>query len=135
MNANISEGETKKSLEKMQMQEGIVAFLDALGVKEIWARAEPNDILGSWEEVLGSFNDSMLRVQKAEDKIFGSHSDYHIAAFSDTVILAVKCEDPSSHIPLMADIICHPFSLALLKGIYFRGVISLGKFYGSKIDD
>jgi hypothetical protein len=59
--------------------------------------------------------------------------DYNIAAFSDTVIITLKCtDDPAAHVPLVAKIVSEPFFFALLKGIYFRCLIAIGKFYQSK---
>jgi hypothetical protein len=118
---------------KTRMQEGVVVFLDALGVKGIWARAEPESVLSSWEEVLKRLNDSIKKSPK-----LGSVGDkpeslnYNIAAFSDTVIITLKCtDDPAAHVPLVAKIVSDAFFFALVKGIYFRGVIAIGKFFQS----
>jgi hypothetical protein len=115
------------------MQEGVVVFLDALGVKGIWARAEPENVIGSWEEVLRRLHESIANSPK-----LGSVGDkpealnYKIAAFSDTVIITLKCtDDPAAHVPLVAKIVSDAFFYALVKGIYFRGVIAIGKFYQS----
>jgi hypothetical protein len=108
-----------------------VVFLDALGIKGVLAREEPDDIIGPWEHVIASFKESILKNQQTERRICGDPADYHIIAFSDTIILAAACEDPVASIPLMAEIVCRPFILALMKSIYLRGVISLGKFHGS----
>jgi hypothetical protein len=121
-------------LKNARMQEGVVVFLDALGVKGIWARADPEIVVSSWEEVLKRLRDSIEKSPK-----MGSIGDkpeplnYNIAAFSDTVILTLKCtDDPAAHIPLVAKIVSDVFFYALIKGIYFRGVIAIGKFYQSK---
>ncbi len=115
------------------MQDGVVVFLDALGVKGIWARAEPESVISSWEDVLKRLNDSIKKSPKT-----GSIGDrpeslnYNIAAFSDTVIITLKCkDDPAAHVPLVAKIVSDAFFFALIKGIYFRGVIAIGKFYQS----
>ena len=111
----------------------MVVFLDALGVKGIWARAEPESVINSWEEVLKRLNESIKKSPK-----IGSIGDkpealnYNIAAFSDTVIITLKCtDDAAAHVPLVAKIVSEPFFYALTKGIYFRGVIAIGKFYQS----
>lgn len=121
------------ALKETRMQEGVVVFLDALGVKGIWARAEPESVISSWEGVLRRLHDSIKRSPKT-----GSVGDtpeslnYNIAAFSDTVIITLKCtDDPAAHVPLVAKIVSEPFFFALVKGIYFRGVIAIGKFYQS----
>jgi hypothetical protein len=115
------------------MQDGVVVFLDALGVKGIWARAEPESIISSWEEVLKRLNESIRKSPKIGS--VGNKTeclDYNIAAFSDTVIITLKCtDDPAAHVPLVAKIVSDAFFFALVKGIYFRGVIAIGKFYQS----
>lgn len=119
---------------KTRMQDGVVVFLDALGVKGIWARAEPEGVISSWEDVLKRLYGSIEKSPKT-----GSIGDkpealnYNIAAFSDTVILTLKCtDDPAAHVPLVARIVSDAFFFALIKGIYLRGVIAIGKFYQSK---
>ena len=119
---------------KTRMQDGVVVFLDALGVKGIWARADPESVVFSWEEVLKRLHHSIGNSPK-----IGSIGDkpeplnYTIAAFSDTVIITLKCtDDPAAHVPLVAKIVSDAFFYALVKGIYFRGVIAIGKFYQSK---
>jgi hypothetical protein len=116
-----------------RMQDGVVVFLDALGVKGIWARAEPESVINSWEEVLKRLNESIKKSPRTGN--IGNKTeyiDYNIAAFSDTVIITLKCtDDPAAHVPLVAKIVSDAFFFALIKGIYFRGVIAIGKFYQS----
>lgn len=115
---------------EMQTQEGgVVAFLDALGIKGIWARVEPETVLKSWNKVLQLFAKS-IKTSKSE---FDSSilKDCRIAAFSDTVIVTMTGPSPVKLLPLMAEVIWRPFYGALLEGIYFRGVISIGRFYKS----
>jgi hypothetical protein len=124
---------TTMALGKPRMQEGVVVFLDALGVKGIWARAEPESVIRSWEDVLRRLHESIEKSPKA-GSVGGTPEclDYNIAAFSDTVIITLKCtDDPAAHVPLVAKIVSEPFFYALLKGVYFRGVIAIGKFYQS----
>jgi hypothetical protein len=121
------------ALKKSRMQEGVVVFLDALGVKGIWARAEPESIINSWEDVLKRLNESIRKSPRTGN--VGDRAeclDYNITAFSDTVIITLKClDDPAAHVPLVAKIVSDAFFFALVKGIYFRGVIAIGKFYQS----
>lgn len=118
-------------LKKPRMQEGVVVFLDALGVKGIWARAEPESVISSWENVLKRLQESIKKSPKSGSIGDKPESlDYNISAFSDTVIITLKCkDDPAAHVPLVAKIVSEPFFYALVKGIYFRGVIAIGKFY------
>jgi hypothetical protein len=120
--------------EKTRMQEGVVVFLDALGVKGIWARAEPESVIRSWEEVLKRLYESIEKSPKIGSVGNKPESlNYNIAAFSDTVIITLKCaDDPAAHVPLVAKIVADAFFFALIKGIYFRGVIAIGKFYQSR---
>ena len=121
------------ALKKGRMQEGVVVFLDALGVKGIWARAEPESVINSWEDVLKRLNESIRKSPRTGT--VGDRAeclDYNITAFSDTVIITLKClNDPAAHVPLVAKIVSDAFFFALVKGIYFRGVIAIGKFYQS----
>jgi hypothetical protein len=121
------------ALNKSRMHDGVVVFLDALGVKGIWARAEPESVINSWEEVLKRLNESIKKSPKVGS--IGNKTeflDYNIAAFSDTVIITLKCtDDPAAHVPLVAKIVSDAFFFALVKGIYFRGVIAIGKFHQS----
>jgi hypothetical protein len=121
------------ALKKPRMEEGVVVFLDALGVKGIWARAEPESVINSWEDVLRRLNESIKKSPKIGS--VGNKTeclDYNIAAFSDTVIITLRCtDDPAAHVPLVARIVSDAFFFALVKGIYFRGVIAIGKFHQS----
>ena len=117
------------STKETRMQEGVVAFLDALGVKGIWTRANPVEVIDSWEYVLKIFDQC---IEKAQDEAGPLYKDVYIRAFSDTVIVILKGKDPARLIPAMAELISPPFFAGLLKGIYFRGVISIGKFYQSQ---
>lgn len=109
------------------MQEGIVVFLDALGVKGIWARAEPGGVISSWEEVISVFKQA---IDEAPQEIESQPFDYHLSAFSDTIIFTLTCKYHSG-IPWVARMITDPFLSALERGILLRGVISTGKFYKS----
>lgn len=115
--------------EEVKMQEGVIAFLDSLGVKGIWSRAEPTEVIESWSEILGVFDRSIKRIEHQAGSIL---KECHVTAFSDTVIVILSGSDPWTLIPLMAEVISRPFFAAILKGIYFRGVIAIGKFYLSR---
>lgn len=111
------------------MGEGVVAFLDALGIKGIWARAEPREVISSWNKVIGIFDRTIKEAQNKAGDVF---KGCHIAAFSDTVIVILKGQDPSRLIPLMGEVLMCPIFAGILYGIYLRCVISVGKFYQSK---
>ena len=55
-----------------RMQEGVVAFLDALGVKGIWAREEPQLVMDSWNKVLSYFDKYVEHPKKAARHVLKS---------------------------------------------------------------
>ncbi|MEW6686980.1 MAG: hypothetical protein AB1393_12390 [Candidatus Edwardsbacteria bacterium] len=116
-----------------EFRDGAVAFLDALGVKGIWSRTDPKTVIKAWEDTIALFVKS---VRIAEEKTDYICEEYHITAFSDTLIITLvgrdKGKEPRVLLPLMAEIITIPFIHALLRRIYFRGVISIGKFCRSE---
>ena len=116
----------------VQFKAGVVAFLDALGIKGVWARSAPEDVIEKWHLVLQYFRDSRERMAKRAKAAFTS---CQIMAFSDTVIIALEGDtgaaDYGNLLPLAAELVVAPFLGALLQGVYFRGVISLGQFLSS----
>jgi hypothetical protein len=106
------------------MKHGIIAFLDALGVKGIWARSKPEDVIKAWSDTLAIFK---LAIEKVTD--VSPREKFHILAFSDTIIILLETEkDAISSLPLMAEILLVPFNTALIDGIFFRGAVSIGEF-------
>ena len=64
------------------MTEGVVAFLDALGTKGIWARAKPEEYAQSWEDLITDWK----QYSKTALETTGSNNiSYDIKAFSDTL--------------------------------------------------
>jgi hypothetical protein len=120
-----------KTADEGTFQNGVIVFLDALGTKGIWARAEPKSVIQAWGEVIKAFQSAI----EQSPKLLGEAKDddalvYDMKAFSDTVIIALRCnDDPASLIPLIAETVLKPFTEALMKGIFFRGVIAIGKFH------
>jgi len=112
------------------METGVVALLDALGLKGIWARAEPDQVVESWEEVLAAFAESADKLKARLGRRRRTVVDtYKVVAFSDTIIVTLRTSDPAFYIPVMGGLIAGPFILGLTKGVYFRGTISIGKFH------
>jgi len=107
------------------METGVVAFFDALGIKGVWARSDPQKIIRAWDIVLETFYDASTAVFKRHPEFEGS---FKIAAFSDTVIVTLKGEKLDCMLPVIAQIIAPPFVVALAHSIFFRGIISSGKF-------
>ena len=108
------------------MQTGIIAILDALGVKGVWAREDPKTVVDRWDFVIDNFenfNEFNNEDKKTEGKSI-------VTSFSDTVIITYT-GDEGSELELLEDIGLHlslPFCDALLEGVFFRGIISKGKF-------
>jgi len=108
------------------MEHGVVAILDALGVKGIWARQDPKTVITKWNTVIDNFKE-FKKLHNEDDEAIGKSK---VFSFSDTIIITyVGNED--DELQLLNDMGLHlslPFCDALLDGIFFRGVISKGKF-------
>lgn len=111
------------------MKDGVIAILDALGVKGIWAREDPKTVVEKWNFIIDDFED----LKKLHNEDVEVRSISKVVSFSDTVIVThVGDED---ELQLLSDMGLHltlPFCNALLEGIFFRGVISRGKFKQTK---
>jgi hypothetical protein len=68
-----------------EMKVGAVAFLDALGTKGVWVRAEPEEYVKSWEALLTEWDNYRSAHYRPDSNI-----DTNIKAFSDTVIITVS---------------------------------------------
>ena len=115
--------------------EGAVAFLDALGTKGIWARSEPKKYVESWELLLTDWKKYSQQLYPNDSNI-----DTAIKAFSDTVIITTSLKKKDDKTPVVETdrVVLHAARLiqpmvlsAITRGIYLRGVISIGKFYES----
>lgn len=114
-------------------REGIVAFIDALGIKGAAAREDPGVLVRGWSELLVA-----LQNRAKSEGIF-------IAAFSDTIIAYKESEhiySSRSPIPEIARMASALFWDGLSKGIFLRGAISMGRFHqgssmliGPAVDD
>lgn len=119
----------------MHIREGAVAFLDALGTKGIWARSEPEKYVESWEQLLMDWKTHKQQLYPDD-----SNTDTSIKAFSDTVIVTASLKKKDDKTPVIETdrLVFHAAQLiqpmvinAITRGIYLRGVISIGKFYQS----
>lgn len=115
------------------MREGVVAYLDALGTKGVWARTSPKTIINDWQEIIRILDESVKKAPKElGDEDLHEKLEYNVTAFSDTIVISIYCFDPPSAIPLMVEIISDAFLFAINNGIFFRGVISTGIFCHTK---
>ena len=110
------------------MKKGIIALLDALGVKGIWSRANHDRVIANWQFFLSYLNKSIDRYSQTD-----FNGKINVITFSDTVLISIETDsDPISHLPMMSDILVGPFYSALIHDIFFRGVISIGQFINSE---
>lgn len=98
---------------------GMVAFLDALGVKGIWETRDTNEVLNDWNKVYYLFYDSLKSL------------DINVAAFSDTLIISMrKGREMGSW--RLAEIFCEAIIPLFLKSMeyefFFRGAVAMGYF-------
>lgn len=122
------------------MKKGVIAFIDALGVKGLWTRTDPREFMRSWKAILRLFRASR-RVMLKEYQY--SVRQTFLKAFSDTIIVGfITKNNPIDNLLFMGDLLMAPFYHALDMGIFFRGVISIGQFefsesiiLGPAIDD
>lgn len=109
-----------------EMQTGVIAILDALGVKGVWAREDPRKVVERWDYVIENFQN--FQDFNNEDKQAIGKST--VVTFSDTVIITYEGEE-GTELDLLEDLGLHlslPFCDALIEGVFFRGIISKGKF-------
>ena len=58
--------------------DGVIAFLDALGVKGIWETKDPTEVLKNWDNVYRSFSDTLR------------HLSINLSMLSDTLIISMS---------------------------------------------
>ena len=109
-----------------EMQTGIVAILDVLGVKGIWARESPEKIVKRWNDVIGNF----INWKKYHNENKTSIGVAKLISFSDTIIITYVGggEKKLDLLKSMGSNLSIPFCAALLEGVFCRGVVSKGEF-------
>ncbi|MFZ0328562.1 MAG: hypothetical protein WBP64_04735 [Nitrososphaeraceae archaeon] len=58
--------------------DGVIAFLDALGVKGIWETKDPTEVLKNWDNVYRTFSDTLR------------HLGINLSMLSDTLIISMR---------------------------------------------
>ena len=109
-----------------EMKNGIIAILDALGIKGMWAREDPETVVKKWDYIIDDFKE-FKNLNNEDVKSTGKSK---VVSFSDTVIITYV-GDEDDELQLLNDMGLHlslPFCNALLNGIFFRGIINKGKF-------
>jgi hypothetical protein len=94
----------------------IVVFIDVLGIKGIWKRCKPIEIVNKWKKVIGSFRNVLEE---------GSLSaGYFFRILSDTIIITIPAELNQSTINRTFDLLIQPFIDSIKTGLLLRGIVS-----------
>jgi len=99
---------------------GFVIFIDALGLKGIWERMDPDVVFNRWKNIITQFVDSL---QQSPLQQFGAH----LTTLSDTIIITCQCE--LRHVDCLFGFLINPFIFSLESNFFLRGVISHGEYY------
>jgi hypothetical protein len=128
----------------IKFRSGAVVILDALGTKGIWNRSEAGIIIGKWQSVTEDFKTSLddlnvlikhlnseiqmnwVKVVNPDNPVIG---ECIIKLFSDTIIITLEGDSEYICLYFLANFLRGPFCRAILREIYFRGVISYGKYF------
>lgn len=123
--------------------QGLVIFLDVLGVKDIQERDEAFEMLQNWETVYEVFKDKIKSLgEKLGERDLAADVDF--MGFSDTIIISLpvtvhpkryrdltKRDDYWWMINIIGEALIPLFLTAISKNILLRGAISVGRFYRS----
>jgi hypothetical protein len=105
-----------------QKKKGFVIFLDALGIKGIWQKEDPEDVINRWNNVLDEFK--LLERQDMNLNVYG---------FSDTII--ITCTTLHNNNFQTLNFICKLLIPCFIKSIenriFLRGSITYGEFFES----
>ena len=107
-------------------EQGCVVLLDALGMKGIWQKQDPKDVINAWNRVVDSNTSVILK----DDSKYNVKT--RIRAFSDTLMITKtgKSIEKIVDSTLLDLVTIIPYSMS--HGIFFRGCISFGEFYSSE---
>src|SRR5438093_10996493 len=100
---------------------GIVAFLDALGVKGVWQMKDPRKVLDDSNKVYYMFSDDLKTL------------DINLVAFCDTLIISMRGQNeliirPWRFMEIFCEAIIPPFLKSMRYEFFFRGAIAMGFF-------
>ena len=108
----------------LHTENGVVIFLDVLGMKGIWHRLQPNDVVNRWNKVIRVFMD---KLEERPPK--GGH---FFRILSDTIIITIPTKLNESAIIEAFDLLLQPFIESLKLRMLLRGTISYGTYYLSE---
>lgn len=122
--------------------DGIIVLLDALGIKGIWNRKNPAEVLNTWAALQEEYIKGIESLRN-EFTAHGYFERLRFQAFSDTIMvsLPVKKREVGSdrgRTPLwwtimsMGEMLSKLFRVSVLSQFYFRGCLSAGRFYRSE---
>lgn len=122
-------------------REGIIVLLDALGIKGIWNRKNPVEVLNTWAALQKEFTKGIESLIK--DFRDHGYSEPKFEAYSDTIMISLpvnKREVGSDRgrtslwwtIMSMGELLSKLFRVSILSHFYFRGCLSAGRFYRSE---
>jgi len=103
---------------------GVVVFIDVLGMKGMWKRCKPIQIINKWKKVIGSFRNALQE---------GSlNAGYFFRILSDTIIITIRTELNLSAINGIFDLLRQPFIDSIKTGLLLRGIVTHGQYYLSQ---
>jgi hypothetical protein len=113
---------------------GIVVFIDVLGMKGIWRKFSPIEVVSRWNKVIRSFMDSLERHFPG--------GGYFFRIISDTIVITLPADLNSLILNRVFDILLKPFIESIKIRMLLRGAISYGTYYlssrliiGEALDD
>ena len=122
--------------------DGVIVLLDALGIKGIWKRKDPAEVLGTWS-LLQSEYAKGIESLRAKLRAYGDLKETKFEAFSDTIMVSLPItkrevgRDSGRNsswwtIMLIGEWLTDIFRVSTRHNFYFRGCLSAGTFYRSE---
>jgi hypothetical protein len=106
-------------------ENGVVIFLDVLGMKGIWRRFKPINVIKMWNSIIGFFRDSL------DQNCSYINAFPFFRALSDSIIIAIPSRLSSDIICRMFDMLMQPFTQSIKTRMLLRGTVSYGTYYYS----
>lgn len=110
-----------------RQENGIVIFLDALGIKGIWRRFPAITVIKMWNSVNGFFKSSLDTNKQSFNAV------PFFRAISDTIIITIHCTNLNTTlVEKTFDLLLQPFIQAIKTRMFLRGIVSYGTYYLSE---
>jgi hypothetical protein len=107
-------------------ENGIVIFLDALGMRGIWRRFKPSDVIKMWNSVISFFKYSL-----DQNRIYLNVNPF-FKVLSDTIIITIASKPSYAIISQTFDLLLPPFIQSIKTRMFLRGIVSYGTYYTSE---